>query len=67
MTLATNAAHAQQAYIAHLARIQQQLAQLQTLVDDHFNVDPDDVHWGHVGDLQRIENALDEILESVAK
>lgn len=67
MTLATNAARAQQAYIAHIANIQQQITQLQTLVDDHFNVDPDDVHWGHVGDLQRIETALGEILESVAQ
>ena len=38
------------------------LARLQQLADDHFGHDPDAVHWGHVGDLGRVEQALDDLL-----
>jgi hypothetical protein len=50
------------AYIAKTAAIQAQIAKLQQLADDHFNHDADDISWGHVGDLGRIEAALDEII-----
>ena len=39
------------AFIARKVEIEEMLARLQALSDDHFNVHPDDVHWGHVGDL----------------
>lgn len=49
-------------YMTRSARIQQQLAQLQRLADDHFGVHPDEVHWANVGDLGRVEAGLAEIL-----
>ncbi|MCF6200355.1 MAG: hypothetical protein L3J67_13385 [Hyphomicrobiaceae bacterium] len=39
------------AFIARKAEIDEMLARLQALSDEHFNVAPDEVHWGHVGDI----------------
>ena len=39
------------AFIAHKAKLDNALERLQALSDDHFNLNPDDVKWGHVGDL----------------
>jgi hypothetical protein len=50
------------AYFARTAAIQNKLAQLQQLADDHFHHDPDAIHWGHVGDLGRVEAGLDGLL-----
>ena len=35
---------------------------LRQLADDHFGHDPDAIHWGHVGDLGRVDQALDDLL-----
>ena len=50
------------AYLARTAAIHAKLERLQQLADDHFGHDPDAIHWGHVGDLTRIENGLREVL-----
>ncbi len=50
------------AYLARAAAIHAKLARLQQLADDHFGYDADAVHWGHVGDLGRVEQALDDLL-----
>ena len=50
------------AYLAKAVAIQAKIAQLQQLADNHFNHDADNINWGHVGDLGRIEAALDEII-----
>lgn len=50
------------AYAARTAQVHAKLARLQQLADDHFGHDPNAVHWGHVGDLGRVEQALDELL-----
>ncbi len=50
------------AYAARTAQIHAKLGRLQQLADVHFGHDPDAVHWGHVGDLGRVEQALDELL-----
>jgi hypothetical protein len=51
------------AYAARTAQIHAKLARLQQLADDHFGHDPDAIHWGHVGDLGRVEQTLDELLD----
>ena len=43
------------AYLQHIATIRSQLEALQRHADDHFGHDPDAIHWGHVGDLGRVE------------
>lgn len=50
------------AYLQHITTIRSQLEALQRHADDHFGYDPDAIHWGHVGDLTRIENGLREVL-----
>ena len=50
------------AYFGRTAAIQNKLAQLQKLADDHFNHDPDAIDWGHVGDLGRVDARLDDLL-----
>lgn len=50
------------AYLARTAAIHAKLERLQQLADDHFCHDPDAIHWGHGGDLGRVEAGLDELL-----
>jgi len=50
------------AYLQHITTIRSQLEALQRHADDHFGHDPEHIHWGHVGDLTRIENGLREAL-----
>ncbi len=50
------------AYLARTAAIHIKLDRLQQLADDHFDHDPDAIHWGHVGDLGRVDQALDDLL-----
>lgn len=50
------------AYLARAAAIHIKLARLQQLADDHFGHDPEAIHWGHVGDLGRVDQALDDLL-----
>ncbi|GIK45060.1 MAG: hypothetical protein BroJett012_09630 [Betaproteobacteria bacterium] len=49
-------------YFARTAAIHAKLERLQQLADNHFGHDPDAIHWGHVGDLGRVEAGLDELL-----
>lgn len=50
------------AYLARAAAIHIKLDRLRQLADDHFGHDPDAIHWGHVGDLGRVDLALGELL-----
>ena len=50
------------AYLARTAASHAKLERLQQLANDHFGHDPDAIHWGHVGDLGRVESGLDELL-----
>ncbi len=50
------------AYLARAAAIHIKFARLQQLADDHFGNDPEAIHWGHVGDLGRVDQALDDLL-----
>ena len=50
------------AYLARTAAIHAKLERLQQLADDHLGHDPDAIHWGHVGNLGRVEAGLDELL-----
>lgn len=50
------------AYLARAAAIHIKLDRLQQLADDHFGHAPEAIHWGHVGDLGRVDQALDDLL-----
>jgi len=49
-------------YLQHLPMIRDKIEALRQLADNHFGHDPDAIHWGHVGDLGRVDQALDELL-----
>ena len=51
------------AFVAAKAEIDTRLERLKALSDDHFNATPDEIHWGHVGDLQRYANLLREMTD----
>ena len=60
-------AQALAAFVARKAEIDAMLARLAAFSDDHFGVAPDDVSWGHVGDLgfvaERLRQACDFIFQ----
>jgi hypothetical protein len=55
---------AQDAFIAKKAAIDTMLARLQALSDAHFDTDPDEIHWGHVGNLDYYVELLKRITDS---
>ncbi|CAH1747794.1 conserved protein of unknown function [Thauera humireducens] len=50
------------AYLQRLPMILNKIGTLQQLADDHFGHAPEAIHWGHVGDLGRVNQALDDLL-----
>lgn len=49
-------------YLQRLPMILDKVAALRQLADDQFGHDPEAIHWGHVGDLGRVDQALDDLL-----
>ena len=49
-------------YQQRLPLILDKIEALRQLADDHFGHDPDAIRWGHVGDLGRVDQALDDLL-----
>lgn len=58
-----NNAKALAAFLTRKTEIDTMLARLQTLSDEHFEACPDEIHWGHVGDLADISKNLSEICD----
>ena len=52
------------AYIAKKIEIDTMLARLKALSDNHFNVGPDEVDWGHVGTLAHYAEQLKRIIDA---
>ena len=50
------------AYLQRLPLILDKIEALRQLADDHFGHDLDTTHWGHVSDLGRVDQALDDLL-----
>ena len=48
-------------FLAAKRQIDQMLTRIQTLSDDHFDTDPDAVHWGDVGTLNHYSSLLRQI------
>lgn len=49
-------------YLQRLPQILDKIEALRQLADDHFGHSPDAIHWGQVGDLGRVDQALDDLL-----
>jgi hypothetical protein len=50
-------------FIARKAEIDDPLARIQAASVNHFNADPDNVHWGHAGTLGQVAEKLREKAE----
>ena len=51
------------AFVAQKAEIDEMLARLQALSDDHFCAQPDEIDWGDVGTLEHYRARLREITD----
>ncbi|MCL6419437.1 hypothetical protein [Aestuariirhabdus haliotis] len=52
------------AFLARKSEIDTALERLQALSNDHFNAHPDEINWGHVGDLGHYAELLKQITDS---
>jgi len=55
------------AFVSKKAEIDAMLTRLQTLSDDHFNYNPDEINWGHVGTLAHYAELLKRVTDSAFK
>jgi hypothetical protein len=60
----TNAQKAIDAFIATKLEIDDMLARLAAMSDDHFNTNPDEINWADVGTLEHYRAKLREICDS---
>jgi hypothetical protein len=51
------------AFITRKAEIDKMLTRLRTLSEDHFDVTPEEVNWGHVGELGHYAELLRRITD----
>ena len=51
------------AFIAKIAEVQQALAEIQEAADGHFDTNPDEVTWAHVGN---VEHTLAQLKDALA-
>lgn len=56
-----------EAFIARKAEIDTMLARLAELSAEHFQVAPEEVHWGHVGTLASYTELLRRITDAAFK
>ena len=50
-------------FIARKAEVDALLTRIQDASANHFNANPDEVHWGHAGSLGHVAEKLREITE----
>ena len=51
------------AFIGNKAEIDERLARLARLSAGHFNTNPDEITWAHVGDLEHYASLLKDIAD----
>ena len=54
-------------FLAAKIEIDSMLARLKTLSDDHFDIHPDEINWGDVGNLNHYASLLRQITDSAFK
>ena len=63
-TRATDNTKALDAFIAAKTEIDAMLERLAALSADHFETNPDEINWGHVGTLEHYASLLKRITDS---
>ena len=56
-----------EAFMARKLEIDTMLKRLMALSDEHFDVGPDEVNWGHVGTLAHYAELLKRVTDSAFK
>jgi hypothetical protein len=64
MRTTTNSPSALGAFVSRKAEIDAMLERLKNLSEDHFGFGPEEVHWGHVGQLADYASLLRRIADS---
>ena len=54
-------------FMEQIGEINERLAELQTLADDHMGFNPDDIDWGHVGTAGYYLERLTEMTDHAFK
>ena len=49
-------------FLAIVGEIRTATEAIQEASDDHFDLTPDEIHWGHVGDVTRTLEGLKDVL-----
>ena len=62
--VARNKEAALNAFMGKKAEIDEMLARLASLSDEHFNAHPDEINWGDVGTLEHYASLLKRITDS---
>ena len=55
------------AFMTTKFQIDAMLERLKALSDDHFEINPDEINWGHVGTLNHYASLLRQITDSAFK
>ena len=63
----SNLEQALTAFMAKKAEIDTMLARLTALSADHFETNPDEINWGHVGTLSHYASLLKQITDMAFK
>ena len=63
-TMITSNAKAIAAFLGKKAEIDERLARLASLSDNHFNSHPDKINWGDVGTLEHYASLLRDVTDS---
>jgi hypothetical protein len=63
MNVSTPNEQAQDAFIASLAKSAMLAERIQETLNNHLGVNPDTLNWGHVGNIQHVQELLEEIAE----
>lgn len=50
-------------FVANVSASSGLLQSLTQYIDNHMEVDPDEVNWGHVGDSASLRNTLEELVQ----
>ncbi|CDM23054.1 hypothetical protein BN940_02891 [Castellaniella defragrans 65Phen] len=58
-------AQAQNEFVALVGEIQARITRLQGALDNHFDLNPEDINWGHVGDLTQHLEVLTNLTDRV--
>lgn len=53
------------AYMIHISHVLDNLEWIKTHVENHLGYSPDEINWGHVGVMERIEALTNEIAQIV--